>query len=257
MTLSIWWAIPGLIALFGVMLTVGGLARMFKFRLYTGGSRFLFGGLFLGGAATATLFGLNLQTYARLTHERAAAEVTISQTGEQAYQASVRTPTDDGEYGEPIVYELTGDAFRVEARFLKWRPWANITGHDSLYRLDRIQGRFDDVDQENASPPKAYDMSSEEGLSAALDIYTLARKNELMKGLKAVDAKYGNGVYAPMRDGAVYEVMAMQSGLVPRPRNDVAKQAVEDWGGPAEALTTAAADTNNNDAPLQEESTQN
>ena len=253
MTLSIWWAIPGLIAILGVLLTFGGLARLMKFRIYTGGSRFLFGGVFLGGAAAATLFGLNLQTYARLTHERAAAEVTISQTGNQAYQASVRTPGEDGQYGEPIVYQLTGDAFRVDARFLKWRPWANITGQDSLYRLDRIQGRFDDVDEENANPPKAYSMSSEEGMSAALDIYTLARKNELMKGLKAVDAIYGNGIYAPMQDGAVYEIMAMQSGLVPRPRNDIATEAVKEWGGPAaDALTVAAAEPNNDASPVEE-----
>ncbi len=237
MNFSIWWAIPAITALVGVLMVGGGIGRLFRFRMFSGLSRFLFGGVFLSGAAVAALAGLNLQTYARLTYERPAAEVTFAQTGPQAYTATMRIPTgpDEG-FGEPVVYDLTGDAFRVDARFLKWQPWANVTGYDAIYRLDRLQGRFDEVEQENATPPQAFDLAPK-GTSAALDIYELSRKNELFKNLRAVDAIYGNGAYAPMVDGAVFEVVATQSGLVPRPKNAVAKEAALQWGAPT-ALKT-------------------
>ncbi len=232
MNISIWWAIPSLTALIGAVLLFGGVGRLFRFKMFSGAARFLFGGVFLAATAAISLAGLNLQTYARLTYERPAAEVTLTQTGPQTFQASVRVPTGKGEdFGEPIVFDLTGDAFRMDARFLKWQPWANITGYDAIYRLDRIQGRYDDVLEENEKPPTAYSLSPE-GTSAAVDIYNLARKNEMFKSLNAVDAIYGNGAYAPMLDGAVYNVVATQSGLVPRPANTVAREAITEWGAP-------------------------
>ncbi|MFC7291824.1 hypothetical protein [Hirschia litorea] len=237
MNISIWWAIPALTALVGVLMIGGGLGRLFRFKMFSGLSRFLFGGVFLSGAAVAVLAGLNLQTYARLTYERPAAEVTLTQTGSQAFTASIRIPTAKGEdFGPPVDFPLTGDAFRMDARFLKWKPWANVTGYDAIYRLDRLQGRYDEATQENATPPTAYDLAPE-GTSAAMDIYELSRKNEIFKNLKAVDAIYGNGAYAPMVDGAVYEIVATQSGLVPRPKNAVAKEAAMQWGAPT-ALKT-------------------
>lgn len=237
MNISVWWTIPAITALVGVLMVGGGIGRLFRFKMFSGLSRFLFGGVFLSGAAVAVLAGMNLQTYARLTYERPAAEITFTQNGPQAFTAMMRVPTaKDEDFGEPVSYELTGDAFRVDARFLKWKPWANVTGYDALYRLDRLQGRFDDAELENATPPKAFDLSPE-GTSAALDIYQLSRKNELFKNLKAVDAIYGNGAYAPMVDGAVFEVVATQSGLVPRPKNAAAKEAALSWGAPTSLKT--------------------
>lgn len=231
MNISVWWAIPALTGLIGLMIFVGGVGRLFKWRLFSGLSRFLFGGVFLSGAVIAALFGMNLQTYSRLTHERIAARVSIEQLGPQSWRASVIVPDDEGVMGEPRYFEVTGDAFRMDARFLKWRPWANVAGYDAVYRLDRIQGRFDEAAAENAAPPTAYDLAPE-GRSAGLDIYELSRKNQLVKKFNAVDAVYGAGSYAPMADGAVYDMMATQSGLVPRPTNETARAAALAWGAP-------------------------
>ena len=231
MGMNIWWAVPVLIGLIGLGLLLGGLGRMFQFRMGSGLSRILFSWVFLGGALAAALFGMNLQTYSRLTHERVAAEVTLTQTAPQVYKAFVRLPDAKGELGPASTYALTGDEFRIEARFLKWRPWANITGFDAIYRLDRLEGRYSDVVAENATPPTAYDLSPK-GASAALDIYRLARSNDMVKKLNAVDVISGQGAYIPMADGAVYKIMATQWSLLPRPDNEQAKAAVAAWGGP-------------------------
>jgi hypothetical protein len=43
------------------------------------------------------------------------------------------------------------------------------------------------------------------------------------------DALYGSAVYVPMSDGARYQVVVSQSGLVARPLNEPARQAVGAW----------------------------
>ena len=246
--ISVWWAIPALTGLIGLILLTAGVGRVFKLQPVSGLSRFLFGGMFMSGAAVSALFGMNLQTYSRLTYERVAAVVTLEELGPQLYHASVAVPDEDGELGEARIYEITGDAFRMDARFLKWRPWANIAGADAVYRLDRVEGRFDDVEMENANPPKAFDLASG-SRSAGLDIYKLSRQNDLFKRFNAVDAIYGAGAYSPMADGAVYHMMVTQSGLIPRAQNDIARNASLEWGapvttttGPAEVSITAPAE---------------
>jgi hypothetical protein len=225
--MTIWWALPVFLGLVGVLFVFGGLGRLLRLRLVTGSLRFLFGGVFLAGAAVVGLVGLNLQTYARLTAERPAAEVTLTQRGPSQFTASVREANSDGLYGEPKDYALTGDSFRMDARILKFRPWANITGLDALYRLERLQGRYDDVAREEASPPKPYDI----GDAAGIDVYLLARNRSQI--VSAFDAEYGSSTYVPMADGAVYEILVTQNSLIARPQNQVAAQAVRDWTPPA------------------------
>ena len=229
MTFNIWWTIPALAILVGLLLCFAGLGRIFRLNVFGGLSRFLFGSVFLGAAAIAVLFGLNLQTYARLTHERIAAEVTLNEVEAGVYSASVRIPDVKGQLGQPTTYELTGNAFRMEAHFLKWKPWANISGVDSLYRLDRIQGRFDSVQAETATPPTPYSLAPA-GVSTALEIHRMARENKFMQALDAIDARYLSGAAVPMADGAIYEIMAAQNGLVPRPKNEIAQKVALEWG---------------------------
>lgn len=236
MSLSVWWTLPALVGLIGLGLTLGGLGRMARLKVFSGSSRLLFGGFSLAMAGVAAMFGLNLQTYARLTDERIAAEVTLVETAPRSFTAQVRIPDDQGVYGDPVAYDLTGDAFRMEARILKWRPWANITGYDAVYRLDRLQGRFDDVAVENAAAPTAHALSDNPGF----DIYELA--NGRAKSWNVADTLYGGGTYVPMANGAVYEVRMTQWNLIARPTNAAAEAALSAWGAP-QAVSGPPADS--------------
>ena len=60
-----------------------------------------------------------------------------------------------------------------------------------------------------------------------LDLWTLA--HEHAEWLAWVDASYGNAVYLPMADLAIYEVKMTQTGLIARPMNTQAQDAVEHW----------------------------
>lgn len=59
------------------------------------------------------------------------------------------------------------------------------------------------------------------------DLWALARRHP--RWLPWVDAVYGSATYMPMTDGAAYRVTASPSGLVARPLNDIAREAVRRW----------------------------
>lgn len=220
MGLSIWWLIPAFVGLVGVLSLVGGLARMFKLRIFSGGLRALFGGALLAGAGVIGLIGLNLQTFSRLTYERLAAQVTLEQTGPGSYTAIVERANEDGVLAPPEEYMLTGDSFRMEADVVTFKPWANVLGSDALYRFDRIQGRFDSETAEVANPPTPWSMRQEAGI----DLFRLPLGNG--NPLQRVDAEFMNGAAMPMADGAIYEIQMSQRGLIPRPLNSQAEDAI-------------------------------
>jgi hypothetical protein len=221
--MSIWWLAPVFVGLVGVLMLVGGMARLFRLKVMSGGFRILFGGLTLAGAAVIGLVGLNLQTYSRLTYEQAVAEITLKQVGPNQFIASVRKGDDKGVLSAPQEFRLAGDKVRLEARVWKMKPWANVVGADSFYRLERIQGRWDDPVRENATPSTADDSIRDD---SGVDMFNLGlgKYNPMQ-----LDTAFGSGVYMPMVDGAIYDVTLTQSAMIARGKNEIATQALNTW----------------------------
>ncbi len=228
--MAIWWAIPGFVGLVGVLMLFGGLGRLFKLRLVSGGFRFLFGGLALAGAAVIGLVGLNLQTYARLTHESLAAQIELKQTGPSQFTATVRKANDKGILQAPQDFQLAGDKVRIEGRVWKFKPWANVIGADSFYRFERIQGRWDDPARENATPGTANDAIRDD---AGIDVFKLPLGSYTPIQL---DTTFGSGVYMPMVDGAIYDVSITQSAFIARGKNEIAVNALNAWANNAPSV---------------------
>ena len=169
-------------------------------------------------AAALFMVGLNLYTYQRLTAEQAVAELEFEQVSPNQFRARLRYP-----HGETRSFELVGDEWQLDARFLKWTGFATVLGLDPRFRLERIGGRFNDVELERLAPHTVYSLADDAGL----DIWRLAQKH---KGwLPWIDAVYGSATYLPMADGTRYSVTAAQSGLVARPANTRAKEIVNNW----------------------------
>lgn len=217
-----WWIIPGVVGVVGLAIVLSGLGWMFRGRPFKGGRGVLGGGVFLGIAAIVGLLGLNVQTYHRLTYERQVATIEIRQKGPQLFDATVtEPPTEQDPQGVTNTFEVHGDEWRIEARVLKWKPWANVLGLDSQYRLDRFSGRYADTQQELTAERSAYDIRPTR--SSGLDLWPIAR--EYSEFLPVVDTLYGSGAYMPMADGARYEVRITQNGLIARPTNEAAAEA--------------------------------
>lgn len=211
------WIAPAVLGLLGALLVIGGVVRLFKSPI-GGVVRAASGTALLGAGAAVGLLGLNIQTYQRLSYEQPVAEITLRQTGPQAFVATVRQADLSAKE-----YEILGDQWQLDARVLKWKPWANVVGLDASYRLERLSGRYADVAAERTAPRSVHQLAANPGL----DLWALAQ--EYGKTVPVVDTLYGSGAYMPMADGASYQVTMSQSGLVARPSNAQAQQAVATW----------------------------
>jgi len=224
----LWWILPALSGVIGLVLSFAGIGRLMKLRLAAGGLRFLFGIGFLGAAGIGTFVGLNLQTYKRLTYERVVATVSFDQAPntEDTYSVTLKLPDDDE---VRIINEIKGDQFSLGAQVITFKPVAQMLGYDSVYRLDFLEGRYarrfttNGVSQATSTGIQLYE-------NPGLDVYSLAQDQGKRFGIGTShkDASFGSAVYAPMGDGLKYEVSITQSALILRPANAAAQSRLGD-----------------------------
>jgi len=172
----------------------------------------------------ALLIFSNLNTYQRLTYENDIADVLVRKLAKQKFQLVLIYPSGDAIEGEPKYYSVYGDEWQLDTRIIKWKSWANVIGLDSYYQLERLSGRYTNVEQANSVPPSAHQLTGEQ---RGVSIWKL--KNLMKSKLPFLDAYYGQSVFVPMRDGAKYSISLSQTGLVVRPVNEPATQALEAW----------------------------
>ena len=204
-------------AVLGVILFILGIQRIWRRRVLTGSLEGLVGLLLLAIAALMAAISINLYTYDRLTHESTIAEISFQVIGPQHFGAVV-TLKNKGE-----ILDLRGDEWQIDARVLKWRGMAILIGFDTLYRLDRLSGRYRDITQERTRLRTVHSLSEEQGL----DLWMIGRR--YAHWIPWVDAVYGSATYMPMVDGASYTVSVSSTGLLARPSNDIARKAIGVW----------------------------
>lgn len=210
------------IVLVGLLLSfpffLGSVRRMRRLQLVRGTLFFLSGGVLVLIVVAAVLVAANLVTYARLTHEQEAARVTTRRLAEREFAVSVQTRD-----RPPRHYSLRGDEWQIDARVLKWRAVGNLLGFDTVYRLERLSGRYGDTQSERGAPRTVHELAQDPGV----DFWSVARRYH--QYLPLADALYGSAAYVPMAEGAEYVVTVSASGLVVRPANDAARNAVGGW----------------------------
>ena len=160
----------------------------------------------LVGILVLLLAGSNLYTFYRLTDESPIAELQFRKTGVQQYEATISS----GDFCHPEKFLLHGDQWRLDARFLKWHPWANLLGFDSMYRIERLGGRYLGVQVENAGPHLSHQLYEESGIDLPAILHGYGGR------LSPVDTLYGSSVYELMQEGFLYRVYRAQSGLLVR-----------------------------------------
>ena len=182
-------------------------------------TRSLAGGVVTGAAGSASiLLAFSYYGYGRLIDEQLVSQIQFSQSAPGEYVARVMI---DGETDR--LFTLRGDEWQMDARVVNWKPPATLLGLDPIYQLDRLSGRYSDIDDEKNEQRTVHALSEE----MTLDVWHVARKfPALMPG---VDAYYGTATYLPMADGARFEVTLSRTALLARPVNAQAEQAVGQW----------------------------
>src|SRR5580704_150697 len=202
----------------GLLLLIVAVRRFRVMNVGSGMFSSVAGIVFLLLAAAALALAMNLRTYQRLTSETPAGELDLSRVAPHQYDAVITYPN-----GTVAVFFLRGDEWQVDARILKWLGTVDLLGFDTAFRLDRISGRYTKIEDEQGQPRTVYELHP----PGAVDLWDLARRYH--RWLPWVDALYGSATFLPMADKASYEISASQTGLLARPLNEAARNAISGW----------------------------
>lgn len=172
--------------------------------------------LLLGSGAILFILG-DFVSYKNLNSEQPIATVSLYEKGPQLYDLTL---IDDE--GIESRFNVAGDQWQLDARLLTWQGPVAALGAKPVYRLDRLSGRYVSLEQARNSPPSIHGLNS----SPYLDSWQILRYLSSW-----LDADYGSAVYMPMVNGAVYSVHLTAKGMLVRPLNDVAREAIgsEPW----------------------------
>ena len=212
------YLIIGVLLVFGLFLLIGGVRRVWRRSPLRGSLQGMTGLLLLSLAALVVAIAMNLYTYQVMVQEQPVAKVRFESLGPQYFRVYLLPDA-----GSSQVLELRGDQWQIDARVLKWTGLANLLGMKTAYRLERLSGRYRDVQQERKAVRTVYQLDNDKGI----DLWALVQKSE--RKLPWLDAVYGSAAYMPMVDKAQYQVSISNSGLVVRADNSIAQQAVDAW----------------------------
>lgn len=218
----LWLIVPALVALFGVVLSFRGLGHMAQGNPGGGTARTLAGVPLAIVGLALSLLGFNAQTFERLTHEGAVADVSVKAVdpAQSLYQVSVKRL--DGPQLTQVC-RLQGDEWEMSARVQKWKAWANVLGLDTTYQLDQVSNRYFNAGRANGKPITSCDLK---GPPPAVNEYVpRSWLFWIVDHSYTEDRRFGSSSYMPLADGAVYRVVITQSGLNAEPSNDPARAA--------------------------------
>jgi hypothetical protein len=139
--------------------------------------------LFLALSALGATLAASTQGYRALTGEEVALTVTTLPTGPRAFQALVEFPD-----GRDTTFIVQGDQVLVDAHILKWHYLANVLGLRTQYELDRLTGRYRDMESER----------------------------QLDRTVHSLKSGYGSATYVEVDEPARFEVLVSTTGLLAR-----------------------------------------
>lgn len=208
-----------MLAISGILLLILSFSRLRQRYLVSAG---IYGILSSGLVLIAVVLiacSMNLYTYSRIIHEQDVAEIVFAEISPQHFSATLYS----GNKHQNTKYIINGDEWQLEARIIKWKAPIYLAGIDPLYRLERISGRYSDIQEENTRIRTVYSLTENQGL----DIWSIMKKYP--SWVPWVDAYYGSATYLPMNDKARFKITLSQTGLLARPVNDPGKEIIQFW----------------------------
>jgi len=188
--------------------------RMAGHRLASAGHLVLAAACAGGAVLTWSLAG-DFSHYRPLDEQQAVAELYFEQTGSRRFRVTLtRLP-----HGRIQVFELRGDAWRIDARTLDWRNEAERLGVRPRYRLEQLNARDTTGEGGPAQAVTGYDL----GEDAGPDVWTKARTRPFWA--RQADARSAYGPWRPLANGARFEVRLQAGSVLVEPLNDAATDA--------------------------------
>ena len=171
-------------------------------------------------SVTLILMVLDLTTYRRLIEDTPILTISLERIDKQKFKVTLLDVVE----GKEEAYELQGDQWQVDAKVIRWKGFLAAFGGRPCYRLDRISGRYYSLEEERRKERTVYSLEKSE---YGMDLWSIAYQSG--NKIPGFDAIYGSATYLPMADGALYEISLTNSGLIAKPLNTMAEQAINRW----------------------------
>ena len=185
-----------------LVLFVGSLKK----KKYFGAARdFVFAFLMLTLSLLFGVISFSIQGYNALTKEELAATVEVQPVTRQSFSVKIIFP--DGDTRE---YDLEGEEFYIDAHILKWKSVANLFGLHTFYELDRVSGRYTDIEDETNKKRTVYSLAKEK----VINIFKLRLDYPFLSFL--VDAQYGSATFINVNEHKKLNVFVSTTGLLIR-----------------------------------------
>jgi len=156
----------------------------------------------------SALFGtitISINGYEAFTKEELAATVIITPISKQKFNAQFILPD-----GTRKHFELAGDQLYVDAHILKWKPIANLLGLHTSYELDRVSGRYANLNDERNKVHTHYSLSEDK----IFDMFNLRQEFAFLSPL--LDAEYGSASFINSNSSMEFKIMVSTTGLLIR-----------------------------------------
>ena len=192
-------------AVVGLVFLVVGIKALKNKRFFGSAATVTLALLLLAVSALSVTMSVGVQGYRAFTREDVAATVVTRPSGRQTFSVSFRYPD-----GRLKMFDIEGDELYVDARILKWKPILNWLGVHTAYELDRVSGRYLDIEEERSKERTLYSL----GRDKNLDLFDLRRRYAVFAPF--LDAEYGSATFIQVDKPATFEVRVSTSGLLIR-----------------------------------------
>lgn len=125
--------------------------------------------------------------------------------GDNAFEL-VLTRIENGKYQTPESFIIKGQDWSLGGDILEWQSFMNVLGLKSMYRLTRLQGRYDEAVDEMTQNLTAYPLVEEEIDEFWEKLYEIAVKSPIIK------SAHKNFVAAHPFFGDYFEIYVTPSG---------------------------------------------
>ncbi|MDF3014335.1 MAG: cation/multidrug efflux pump [Cellvibrio sp.] len=208
-----------LIGLIAAYLAYKAVRLLWQNSWFVGFCRGISGLALLALGTLIALTAYDVYSYKQVLQEQVVATINFDKIEDQHYFAVLADKD-----GKEQRVELRGDQWQLDARIVKWKGYLSTFGLKPAFRLERLSGRYYDIEQETTAKRTAYTVHNS---LYGVDIWRIF--NSHPDWVPVIDAVYGSATYLPMKDGALFEISLSNTGLVARPINAAAREAVEEF----------------------------
>lgn len=198
--------ITAIVLLLALVTLFAGLRALLQLRLSRGFTHLLCTIVLLMVGFISFTIGSITYTYQALTNEENIALVTIKQAAEQTFMVSLLTAN-----GTSNTYLIKGDQWMLSGQVLVWKNIGQLLGLQSRIRLYRLEGMYNDLQQEKTAEHTVYDLSAISNPAW----WQLSLNQSLIHWLTRTI--YGGAVFMPLIDDSHYRIKLTQTGLIAIP----------------------------------------